>query len=86
MAQRTSPLGARAPKISTPPRRRIRPAIPIKMLDLPLPFGPVMAQAWPAAMLNVASCTATTLPYATDRPRTASAGGGAGQRTDQRPG
>ena len=34
----------------------------INMLDLPLPFGPVMAQASPGAMLNVASCTATMWP------------------------
>ena len=32
------------------------------MLDLPLPFGPVMAQASPGAMLNVTSCTATMAP------------------------
>src|ERR1700691_2487259 len=70
---RTSPLGATAPKISTRPRRRTRPAMPISRLDLPLPFGPVIAHASPAAMLNVASCTATMSPYATDRPRTASA-------------
>src|ERR1700728_613216 len=71
---RTSPLGATAPKISTRPRRRIRPVMPISRLDLPLPFGPVMAHASPAAMLNVASCTATMSPYATDRPRTTRAG------------
>ena len=48
--------------------------MPIRRLDLPLPFGPVMAQASPGAMLNVASCTAYTSPYATDIPVTARAG------------
>src|SRR6184192_4368091 len=51
-----------------------RPAMPISRLDLPLPFGPVIAQASPGAMLKVASRTAVTSPYATDRPRTARAG------------
>lgn len=44
------------------------------MLDLPLPFGPVMAQASPKATLNVASRTAVTSPYVTDIPVTARAG------------
>ncbi len=48
--------------------------MPIRRLDLPLPFGPVMAQASPGAMLNVASCTATMSPYATDMSVTARAG------------
>ena len=49
------------------------PVTPIRMEDLPLPFGPMIAQASPSATVNVASCTATTFPYATDRFRTASA-------------
>src|SRR5206468_10021931 len=48
--------------------------MPISRLDLPLPFGPVIAQASPGAMLEVASRTAVMSPYATDRPRTARAG------------
>src|SRR5215469_2101800 len=72
-AQRTSPLGADLPKTCTLPRRRTMPVTPIRMLDLPLPFGPVMAQASPSATVNVASCTATTFPYETDRPVTLSA-------------
>ena len=38
-----------------------------------MPLGPTIAQASPSATVNVASCTATTFPYATDRFRTASA-------------
>jgi hypothetical protein len=53
---------AGAPKISTRPWRRTMPVTPIRMLDLPLPFGPVMAHASPSATANVASCTATTFP------------------------
>src|ERR1700721_648048 len=49
------------------------PVTPIRMEDLPLPFGPMIAQASPSATVKVASCTATTFPYATDRFRTASA-------------
>src|SRR5580692_5068989 len=49
------------------------PVTPIRMEDLPLPLGPMIAQASPSATVNVASCTATTFPYATDRFRTASA-------------
>src|SRR5580692_6723501 len=53
------------------------PVTPIRMEDLPLPLGPMIAQASPSATVNVASCTATTFPYATDRFRTASATPGA---------
>ena len=49
------------------------PVMPIRMEDLPLPFGPVIAHASPSATRNVASCTATTFPYDTDSPLTASA-------------
>src|SRR2546429_9852730 len=52
--------------------------MPISRLDLPFPFGPVIAQASPVAMLKVASRTAVTSPYATDRPLTARAGVAAG--------
>ena len=39
-AQLTSPFLAGAPKISTSPRRRTMPVTPIRIEDLPLPFGP----------------------------------------------
>ena len=61
-AHRTSPFLAGAPKISTAPRRRTMPVTPIRIEDLPLPFGPTMAQASPSATVNVASWTATTFP------------------------
>jgi hypothetical protein len=38
------------------------PVTPIRIEDLPLPFGPTMAQASPSATANVASWTATTFP------------------------
>jgi len=38
------------------------PVTPIRIDDLPFPFGPVIAQASPSVTVKVASCTATTFP------------------------
>ena len=38
------------------------PVMPIRIDDLPFPFGPVIAQASPSATVNVASWTAITFP------------------------